>query len=361
MPEIYPLIRASGSARELGRQHGEQAKTQIRAFLDFLRHSLGLTREQVRDRAHRFRPLFGQASPRLMEEIRGLAEGAGVAESDALAVQIRGELGQVTEEACTTFVIGRTGTKNGQVLIGQTSDMGAEMPEFAYVLHLTHVAEGNQPPLQILMWTFGGMLGYHGMNSRGVAQFANSLGGGPAWRWGLPHYPVKRFMLESKNLEEVLAAVSKNRVCSSGNYVLCDRGGKILDVELTAEGPEILRDEGAGFLVHANHFLCGPQACAENFEKSLPDSFPRQSRMEELIREKLGQITVVDMQGMLRDHAGFPTSICRHPHAGAGDPILPNTGKTVAAIIAEPEAGKLHVARGNPCENEFVTYAMTVG
>lgn len=30
--------------------------------------------------------------------------------------------------------------------------------------------------------------------------------------------------------------------------------------------------------------------------------------------------------------------------------------KTVASIIAEPDAGRLHVARGNPCRSEYVAY-----
>lgn len=359
MPKSYPLIRAVGTPRELGRQHGEQAAEYIRAFLDYMARSLKLSREQVRARALKFRPLLEQASDPLMEEIQGLAEGAGITEADALAVQIRGELGQVTEEACTTFVIGRNGTQSGQVLIGQTSDMAAEMPPFAYVLHLKQEQHGSKPPRQILMWTFGGMLGYHGFNSRGVAQFANSLGGGPRWKFGLPHYPVKRLMLESGSRDEVLDVLHQHPVCSSGNYVLCDGGGNILDVELTPNGPEVIADNDRGFLAHANHFLCSAYACPENFAQSLPDSFPRQKRIEDLIQAKLGRITVADMQEMLRDHSGHPTSICRHPHEGAGDLILPNTGKTVAAIIAEPEAGKLHIARGNPCENPFVTYTLT--
>jgi hypothetical protein len=32
--------------------------------------------------------------------------------------------------------------------------------------------------------------------------------------------------------------------------------------------------------------------------------------------------------------------------------------KTIASIIAEPDKGLLHVARGNPCENEFVAYSV---
>jgi hypothetical protein len=32
--------------------------------------------------------------------------------------------------------------------------------------------------------------------------------------------------------------------------------------------------------------------------------------------------------------------------------------KTIASIIADPDQGRLHVARGNPCENPYVAYAV---
>jgi isopenicillin-N N-acyltransferase-like protein len=147
-------------------------------------------------------------------------------------------------------------------------------------------------------------------------------------------------------------------VCSNGNYVLCDGAGNLCDVELTSDGPRFVDEAGAGFLAHSNHYLCAPFACRENFDQSLPDSFPRLERMQQLIREKFGSLTVADMQAALSDHAGHPIGICRHPHAGHGDAILPSSGKTVAALIAEPARGRLHVARGNPCENPFVTFAL---
>ena len=34
-------------------------------------------------------------------------------------------------------------------------------------------------------------------------------------------------------------------------------------------------DDGAGFLAHANHYLCSAYACEDNFRVSLPDSFAR--------------------------------------------------------------------------------------
>jgi hypothetical protein len=32
--------------------------------------------------------------------------------------------------------------------------------------------------------------------------------------------------------------------------------------------------------------------------------------------------------------------------------------KTIASVIAEPEHGRLHVTRGNPCETEYVVYSL---
>lgn len=165
-------------------------------------------------------------------------------------------------------------------------------------------------------------------------------------------------MLECRSLQQVSGLLSEVPVCSNGNYVLCDGGGNIADVELTGDGPNLLDDPKAGFLVHSNHFLCAPHACQANFEKSLPDSFGRLERLRELVATKLGSIAVDDMKRFLADHSGHPVGICRHPHAGIGDAVLPNTGRTVASLIAEPERGRLHVARGNPCENAFVEYVM---
>src|SRR5436190_23826065 len=100
MTSAYPFFDARGTPAELGRQHGEQCRESIRAFLDYLGHTLKLSREQLRARAVRFLSLFEQHCQHLVDEIRGLAEGAGVPPADALAVQVRGELGQSNGEGC---------------------------------------------------------------------------------------------------------------------------------------------------------------------------------------------------------------------------------------------------------------------
>ncbi|MEX2260323.1 MAG: C45 family peptidase [Bryobacteraceae bacterium] len=343
----YPIYRCSGAHRELGRQHGEQAAERIRAHVEHLAESFRGKRELFRARALSFVPLFEQHCPHLVDEIRGLAEGAAIHFAEGMACNIRGEIGRAPAEGCTAYAVGPKGTSSGQILIGQNSDLPARMLEFAYVLHL-------KPPgkPQVMIWTFGGMIGYHGMNSAGVAHFANALGGGPGGRMGLPHYPVKRLMLECRDLREVLSVLERSPLASNGNYVLCDGAGEILDVEATTEGPQILRDQGRGFIAHTNHYLCPRYATRENHERSLKDSFPRLSRMDSLLTGRMGQLSVADLKRFLSDHSNGPRGICRHQNKGD------STGCTVASIVAEPGANRMQVAAGNPCRNPYTTYSL---
>jgi isopenicillin-N N-acyltransferase-like protein len=346
-------VRAEGSHRELGQQHGAQAAEEIRAHLDYIGHRQELSRQQLRTKALRFKPLFERHCPHLLTEIEGLGEGAGVPLAEALAVNIRGELGKATDEGCTTYVLGRKSTASGEILIGQNSDMMQSNLEMGYVLHLKPV---DKP--QVLIWTYGGMIGYHGMNSAGVAHFANAFGGGPPGQFALPHGPVKRLMLECTELSEVLEIFDKVPLASNGNYVVCDGGGKILDIEATTRGPRLLRDHDAGFLAHSNHFLCAPYASQENYAKSMPDSFDRLDRINKMILTAFGSITVESMQRYLSDHSNHPTSICRHPRTTDLEKGFEVAGRTVASMIAEPAHRRMHVALGNPCESRFVTYSM---
>jgi isopenicillin-N N-acyltransferase like protein len=338
----YPLYRARGSHRELGRQHGEQAVRHIHEHLDLMCASQKISRAELRRRAVLFQAMVDRHCPHLLEEMRGLAEGARIVTADAMACNIR-ELPEHGEEGCTAYVISRKGTSDQSILAGQNSDMDNNIPPLAYVLHL----QPKDKP-EVLMWTFGGMIGYHGMNSAGVAHFANALGGGPASKFAMPHYPMKRMMLECTSLDQAVDLLRKVPLGSNGNYVLCDGAGRILDVEATTAGPEIVRDSGSGYLVHTNHFLCPRYAREENFKKSWQDSFPRIDRMNRLIRSRYGSLTVADMQSFLRDHSGKPTAICRHD----GD------SRTVASLIAEPAGRRMHVALGNPCQTPYITYSM---
>jgi isopenicillin-N N-acyltransferase like protein len=346
VPLRYPLYRCAGNHRELGRQHGAQARDRVRAHVAYLRQGFRGSRDAFNRSALAFVPTLDRHCPHLVEEIRGLGEGAGVTFPEAIACNIRGEISRAPVEGCTAFAIRREGTVSGGVLVGQNSDLPGKMIEFAYVLHLK---PAGKP--EVLIWTFGGMIGYHGMNSAGVAQFANALSGGPAGRFAMPHYPVKRLILECRHMREVLAVFESVPLASNGNYVIADGEGEILDVEATTEGLQILRDDGKGYLAHTNHYLSPRYATRENYTLSSPDSFARQKRIDALLAKDMGQLEVEGLKRHLSDHLNGPPSICRHLDKK-------DTSQTVASIIAEPDQRRMHVAAGTPCNSRYVTYSL---
>ncbi|MEZ4571424.1 MAG: C45 family autoproteolytic acyltransferase/hydrolase [Thermomicrobiales bacterium] len=164
--------------------------------------------------------------------------------------------------------------------------------------------------------------------------------------------------MECSSMAGVIELFRKTPLSSNGNYVLCDGEGEILDVEATTDGPEFLDDSDKGFIAHANHFCSARHATDENHRLSVADSFPRQQRIEALLEERLGSLTVEDLQGILRDDDNHPAGICRHPRSDNAADGFELAGQTVAALIAEPAHGRLHVSYGPPCQNPFVTYTM---
>lgn len=346
----FPYLEISGTPFELGYQHGELAREQVRGFADHLLRTAGAPRDRVLAATHRFLPLFQQHCATLLEEVQGLAEGARLTFEEALLLQIRGEIaGVLVDEGCTTFAVAGRHTASGGILIGQTSDMDPELEQYFLVARLTP-REGPR----ILMWTFAGQLGYHGLNEYGVAHFANNLSGGPlpAERpGGLPHYPAKRRLYECRTREEVLSRWRTLPVCSSGNYMFAAGDPVIFDVEATPAGVAVL-EAPEGLLAHANHFLSPEFRTPDTDAQSLPDSFLRQERMTALLRAGAGVIDVEALKAILSDHRHHPQSICRHEERGTG------RMSTVAGLIAEPGAGRLHVARGQPCRGDWATYQL---
>ena len=343
-PLEYPLLRAAGSYRELGRQHGEQAADKIKSHVAKIAARGGYSRDQLHNRALAYQKLFEKYCPHLLVEIQGLAEGARIPLAEALAVNIRDPLSLTPPQGCTSFVVGRTGTSRHQILAGKNCDMEPDVLALGYMLHLKPV---KKP--EVLMWTFGGMIGYHGMNSAGVAEFDNALfGDGPPSQWGMPHYPVKRLMLECDHVDQIIRLFQAIPVAFNTNYVVCDGHGNIRDIEATTAGPEVLREHGACFLAHTNHFLSFRYRHQESLPNEWKDSFQRLERANWLIKAKFGSLTVEDFRRYLSDHMGYPTSICRH----AGESL------TVASLIAEPAERRIHVTFGNPCERHYVTYSM---
>lgn len=336
----FPYVEVSGSSHEMGLQHGQQAAPLIDRYLGWIEKQTGKTRRELGRRARAFLPLIQRLNPELLDEVRGLAEGAGLTFEEALVCQARGAAASAPAEGCTAFSFTGAATGGRGPLAGQNQDLPPEFSDVGIVLHL--IPDDGRP--RAITFTFAGQLGYMGMNQQGVAHFANALGDA-RWQLGLPHYPLKRHLLELSTVAECLEVLRSHRMCSPANMVFCDGAGAIADVEIRPEGIALFEGDDLEMRLHTNHYLTDEFAPYETFGHiGSPD---RLKRLRQLVSQRRGDVTVDALKEIMADHSGDPGAICRH---GAGGT------HSIAGYIAEPSRGLFHVRRGHGCTGTWTAY-----
>lgn len=242
-----------GSHRDLGLQHGRQMREAIHAFLQDRRARIDaiVTSDaaSVAGRCRAHIDAIERHLPELADEVHGLADGAEIGIEDAYLLQLRRELvgySAIPRAAaggdCTTF--GRV--RGGAGVIGQTVDLNGDMARELTALDITH-ADGRR----LLMLSFTGLLGYLGLNDRGLAIGLNLVLAG-RWSTDLPDYAVIRHLLDTcGSVDEALDRLPELPLASSRALTLCD-GQRLVTVEHVLNEVALLEGEE---LLHANHFL----------------------------------------------------------------------------------------------------------
>jgi isopenicillin-N N-acyltransferase-like protein len=352
----FRLIEVSGDAFERGVQHGEQAvdliRTNLEGYFQLFEHDVGLDRPAVLDRARRYlQPIEGYA-PHLLEEMQGIAEGAGVSLDEALALNCRTEILSLAaiplRDECTAVFVAPEATASGHALVAQNWDWANVVRGGTVLLR---VEQPGWPT--VLTLTEAGMVGKVGFNSAGVGVVTNFLRHDHR-RVGVPFHIILRGALDASRLGLAVAAVYRDVRADSGNYLLAHADGEAIDLEATPSDVGFLYPED-GLLVHTNHFItprlqAGDVALAESDHTLL-----RYGRAVHLLRAQAGQITIGTLKSVLRDHFNHPNSICRHP-----DPSCPEIERsaTLASLIVDLTAGEMYVTAGEPCETEYQKFTI---
>ncbi len=77
-----PVLKLRGTPREIGRQHGEQVpeliKDNLRFYMNLWQHMGGVSREKILTDVEAFIPFIERFDPELIEEMKGVADGAGL-------------------------------------------------------------------------------------------------------------------------------------------------------------------------------------------------------------------------------------------------------------------------------------------
>lgn len=356
MPRPYPHIRVSGGPGDRGRQYGIQARERIGISIGLYRrvfeHYAGWSWDRVVGHARAYLPAIEAAHPRYLQEIVGIAEGAGHAVDDILAINVRTEImfAAVARQAageCTAFAVLPAATAGGHPLIGQNWDWKPHCTETVVVLE----AEQDDGPAYVTV-VEAGLLAKTGFNSAGIGLVTNALvsdrdRGDP----GLPYHVILRAILDAPNLPGALDAVTRHPRASAANYLVSSREGMAVDIE-AAPGDHSqvwLHWPDPDTLVHTNHYLADT-ALKDVMRWHAPDSPFRHQRASSLLAEHRGRVHPAMLQAMLRDHVNHPAGVCAHP-----DPSLPELEQdmTVASVLFDLESRTMWIADGQPCEVEY--------
>ncbi len=270
-------------------------------------------------------------APHLLDEVRGIADGAGIDQRAALWLQ----WGVRAPEACTAFAVGPEFTGEGTVYAGQTKDTGPGANERSIVLK---VRPTGRPA--ILSFSYAGHLAQIGISSTGVSLWGMSLyidnpggGGGPL---------LKRMLLECDSvsaMRELAGAISDD---GTGAFGFSDAEGNVGVLE-QLPGRQIWLDGGRDAIGHANMIVSPETAdrALDCYETRCPSAGARHHRVNAALAERRGGFDVTAGFAILSDQTDHPKSICRETTEVDG--ILTNS-----AIVAEPLAGRLHATYGPP-------------
>ncbi len=351
---LFPTIIASGTPYEIGFAHGEGAKDIIKYSIDTYKAMFwdysGISWEKACEYARTFIPAINEYDADLMEEMRGVAEGSGYSLDDILALNVRSEIvlqGSQVDEAltdgCTSFVFTPYITDSGHLIIGQNWDWKKSIQNGCIKLH---IKQQNKP--DITMITEAGIIGKIGFNSAGIGVCLNALGTTMKTKGvSIPLHIALRGVLNSSTLSDAIRSSTKMPLACAAHFMLGSANGEGVSLEMGA-GEFDAAYATDGYLIHTNHFYHPRMDNIKDTTRvSLPDSILRLGRMRTMVKHLLDKVSI---KHMMKDHASYPDSICRHD-----DELEPEAVRlcTIFSVIMDLNREEMYFAPGSPCCCEY--------
>lgn len=282
-----PVIDCAGSYRDRGRQQGEQLRDTIAAVVERWCETLA-QRHGMEAQAYiaeflantNYLPAIERFTPGLLDEVRGIAEGAGLSFETMLAYNLMDEEWQYAGErsgqgpGCTVACLAPA---SGPAIVAQTMDIPSVHDD-------SQVAVRHQPAdgVETIVFTGAGMLGLNGANVEGIGVVVNNLSMLPSSRSGLPVMFVLRGILERTTLADAAAFVETVPHAIGQHYAIGSPDG-LVGLEGAANGVARANTAGVRY-VHANHPIANDAVVGDpSAAYAASRTFERHARAAELL------------------------------------------------------------------------------
>jgi isopenicillin-N N-acyltransferase-like protein len=364
----FPLVEVSGSPFDRGVAHGKAVPERVQRSLALYRTQLdrrGVPVERQRSLAAGMAPVIAAFDPAYLEEMRGIALGAGVSLEDIIIINCRTEMmfghNEISEarkaldDGCTALIVLPCASATGRLMHGHNWDWREECVDTGIVLRMERTDGPN-----LLTFTEAGSLARHGFNSAGISLTGNFLTSDRDYRRAgdTPLALVRRKMLEAPNFAAAMRVPFNTKRFCSNNLMLAHADGEAVDLECAPDEVFWLTPEN-NFIVHANHWLAlAAQVKLE--DRGLltnPDSIFRQRRVTAALQAAIRETGKVDwdtVKRILADDFSKPAGVLRWPRVVSHDSIA----ATVATTLMDPADKVMWIARKPYEGRDFVEYRL---
>lgn len=354
-----PVVRAKGTNYEIGLAHGTQACERVHVTIENMKRStkktVGYDWAACCKIASAFLPAIRSRAPHYLEEIQGIADGAGAAFEDILTINCRTELGSLfgyqhgmnmesvkrITGGCTSVGANHTRTESGTTIYGQTWDYSPDQRD-AVIFNITR--QENKPSIAWI-GDAGLICRMAGLNTKGLGLCVNALfTDGPLNFSGMPLQFAIRYIMDQTSFPDAVQAAVDSRVASNVNFVICGREGEMVSIEFDCEHYGMLYMKN-GTICHANTYHHPKMPHAPYQEVQFPTDQIRDYRSQFLMDSFQGKtITAQKLMDLLCDHVNYPYSICSHIEEFS----------TLASTICDLDRLEMNVSVGTPCSGYYL-------
>jgi predicted choloylglycine hydrolase len=358
-------VELKGNHYDIGFQHGQQLsgliKDTVLPLVESDSEVKKISRNILKKIVDKYRGIIGAQFPEIIEETRGIADGAEIDFEKALLTLIFWEvrdaaLPSATLE-CSSFVATGDATEDGESVGSQNVDWPLPHPH-----PTTAVLFQVQPRSSYRFIGVGqaGNLGRPsviGFNDKGLGFVGSGIRQLHKPGFGIPPLMITRIGLEKcGTVDEFLRLVGKIPCWahSGENVDVFDNDGYVARVGFTTKRTIITYTHNH-FLASTNHYHdlemrhFGPKD-----ERAYPSSFARYNRLVELLTAEYGKLNVASAMEIMGDHnnGNVPPdgekSLCRH-----GEGI-----QTRNNMVLRPSEGKIWISDGSPCKGEYSVFSI---
>lgn len=323
-------IEASGSHYEIGQRIGQETRDEVHVLAGRLPRTSAdapTTRARYAEYMKHVEPF-----PFIMDEVRGLADGAGLPFEVIARIQIV-ELNRPLPKAdgCTTLVV----KDADRTIIAHNEDGG--QADDVFMLKATYPSG-----MRVQAVCYVGSLPGHApfVNSHGLVCTCNALTPSD-FRVGEPKRIFCRRVMDAEGIDEAIETLNSSMRAQGEHFVLA-QAGRVVSIEASATDMRVTDIVANDY--HCNNYLRPEMLCYEA-ENPSSNSFTRSAEAQ---RACGGLHTVPDLRAALSSHANHPHCFCRHNGGG----------KTLACILLDCTEKRILVGHGPTCQAELEEFTV---